>query len=159
MRTSDRGVALIKEFEGLRLTAYDDGAGIITIGYGHTGDVEPDDVITPEGAERLLREDLQEAEDAVAQLVTVPLNANQHAALVSFVFNCGYGNFASSTLLRKLNAHNYSGAQLEFRRWIYAAGEVMAGLERRRKAEAQLFGAKPNDPHWYDAATLKTANP
>lgn len=149
MRTSDAGIELIKQFEGLRLRAYPDpatGGDPWTIGYGSTTDVEPGDVVTPEGAERRLREDLQEAEDAVAALVTVPLNDNQHAALVSFVFNLGYGNFNSSTLLRKINACNYSGAKQEFKRWVYGNSRVMAGLERRRKAEAELFGT-PGD--WY----------
>lgn len=157
MQTSQRGIELLKQFEGLRLNAYRDSAGVLTIGYGSTTDVEPGDSITPEGAERLLREDLKNAERAVEQLVTVPLNANQHAALVSFVFNLGFGNLASSTLLKRLNAGDYQGAQQEFGRWIYANGKVMAGLERRRNAEAQLFGDEPSDPDWYSAAIKRSS--
>ncbi|MCG7598862.1 lysozyme [Halomonas sp. McH1-25] len=160
MRTSDRGVELIKEFEGCRLRAYQDSAGVWTIGYGSTTDVEPGDCITPEAAERLLRRDLQEAEETVEALVKVPLNQCQFDALVSFAFNLGYGNLSSSTLLRKLNAHNYSGAQAEFKRWIYAGGQKLAGLERRREAEAQLFGSHPDKQtfHWYEEAR-KTSMP
>ena len=160
MRTSDRGVDLFKAHEGLRLRAYPDpgtGGEPWTIGYGSTTDVEPGDCITPEGAERLLRKDLQEAEQCVERLVSVPLNQNQHDALVSFIFNVGYGNFESSTLLRKLNAHNYSGAQSEFKRWIYASGRELPGLINRREAEARLFSAKPSTPNWFDEVATQPA--
>lgn len=152
MRTSDRGVELIKRYEGLRLVAYLDTGGVPTIGYGSTSGVELGDAITPEGAERLLRKDLREAEDAVTVLCKVPLSQNQFDALASFTFNLGYGQVASSTLLRKLNAHNYSGAQNEFKRWVYDNGVKLNGLVKRREAEAQLFGAKPASPSflWYD---------
>lgn len=152
MRTSDHGVELIKQFEGLRLHAYLDSVGVPTIGYGSTSGVELGDTITPEGAERLLREDLREAESAIDHLVTVPLSQNQFDALASFVFNVGHGNLASSTLLRKLNAGDYDGAAEEFPKWRYAGGQVLAGLERRRRAEAELFGS-PDDINWYSETT------
>src|SRR5262245_6586870 len=96
-RTNDAGVALIKRYEGLSLKAYRCPAGALTIGYGHTGDVEEGDVITEEAAEELLRQDLRVFETGVERFVTVKLNDNQFAALVSFVFNVGLGAFARST--------------------------------------------------------------
>lgn len=161
MQTSQRGIEIIKRFEGLSLRAYADpatGGEPYTIGYGSTTDVEPGDSITPEGAERLLREDLKNAERAVEQLVTVPLNANQHAALVSFVFNLGFGNLASSTLLKRINAGDYEGAAQELDRWVYAGGERLKGLERRRAAEKALF-LSPDEPSapksWFHEVEVK----
>ena len=137
------GVELIKHFEGLFLTAYKCPAGVWTIGYGHTGlkhkdgTVYPGRKITVEQAEELLRHDLDTFEGRVSSLVTVPLNDNEFAALVSFDFNTG--GLADSTLRRKLNAGDRSGAAAEFARWNKAAGKTLAGLTRRRTAEREMF--------------------
>ena len=139
---SERGLAILREFEGLRLKAYPDpasGGDPWTIGYGHTLDVEPGDTCTLEEAEQWLLDDAADAEVAILKHVKVPLSQGQLDALISFVFNLGAGNFAKSTLLRKLNAGDYVGAWQEFGRWNKAAGKVMPGLSRRRAAEAKLF--------------------
>jgi lysozyme len=140
MKTSALGVALVKQFEGLRTCAYLDAAGIWTIGYGHTGDDVRSGVrIDAAEAEALLRQDLAAAEEAVHALVTQPLAQPSFDALVSFVFNIGAAAFAGSTLLRKLNAGDIEGAAAEFERWRYAGGRVLPGLLRRRIAERTLF--------------------
>ncbi len=131
---------LIKKFEGLYLTAYLCPADVWTIGYGHTKSVKPGMVITEAEADRLLEQDVAWVKAAVVGAVKVPLTANQTSALYSFVFNVGAGAFRSSTLLRKLNAGDYAGAQAQFRRWNKAGGKVLRGLTRRRAAEAKLFG-------------------
>ena len=138
---SEKGVDLIKGFEGLRLNAYRDPVGVWTIGYGHTGaDVKPGMKITQARAEALLRHDTGWAQDAVRRSVKVPLTQGQFDALTSFTYNLGAGALASSTLVKKLNTGDYAGAQKEFGRWVHAGGEVLLGLVRRRAAEAKLFG-------------------
>lgn len=140
MKTSERGIALIKEFEGCELEAYLDAVDVLTIGYGHTGDdVYLGLTITQAEADDMLARDLDKFEAGIERMVKVPLNANQHAALVSFSFNLGLGSLSGSTLLRKLNALDYDGAADEFPRWNRAGGNVLAGLSRRRKAEQALF--------------------
>lgn len=137
---SQNGLDLIKGFEGLRLSAYQDSAGVWTIGYGHTGNVKPGDRITQAEAERLLQQDTAWAQQAVRDQVKVPLTQGQFDALTSFTFNLGAGALEKSTLLKKLNAGDYAGAQAEFGKWVHAGGEVLQGLVRRRAAEADLFG-------------------
>ncbi|WP_157796254.1 LysM peptidoglycan-binding domain-containing protein [Bacillus xiapuensis] len=147
MKTSQRGVNLIKEFEGLRLTAYYDSVGVLTIGYGHTNNtasadkypVYPGQTITASKAEEILKADLITYENAVNSYVTYPINQNQFDALVSFSFNLGTGALRTSTLLAKLNAGDVQGAADEFDRWVYAGGQILAGLVRRRAAEKALF--------------------
>ena len=138
-RINEAGLNLIKEFEGLSLEAYLCPAKVWTIGYGHTKYAKPGMVITQEQAGKLLREDLYDFESAVNKFVKVPLTDNQFSALVSFAFNVGSGSFKSSTLLRKLNEKDYEGAADQFDKWIYAKGQVLNGLIRRRKAEKELF--------------------
>ena len=139
MKTSQKGINLIKEFEGYRSKAYKDSAGVWTIGYGHTGDVAPGDIISAHQGEVLLTKDLEWAEKAITDLVKVPLNQNQFDALVSFVYNVGKGAFRKSTLLKKLNEKQYILASNEFKRWVYAGGKKLKGLQRRREAEKKLF--------------------
>lgn len=159
MRTSEDGLDIIREFEGLRLSAYPDpgtGAEPWTIGYGHTGDdVFPGMRITRAEADTLLRRDVAHAEDAVRDLVKAPLAQHQFDALVSFCFNCGRGALAKSALLRKLNRGDYDAVPAELARWAKAGGRVLPGLVRRRKAEAALWvgyegadtdAAKPEAP-------------
>lgn len=143
MHTSQKGLDLIKSFEGLRLSAYKDVVGVVTIGYGTTAGVKMGDTITKECAEELLREDVKRFEAQVLRLVKVPLTQGQHDALVSFVYNLGAGNLSNSTLLRLLNAGDYAGAAAQFDRWNKAGGKTLAGLVRRRAAERALFEGKP----------------
>jgi lysozyme len=139
MHTSQKGLDLIKSFEGLRLSAYKCPADVWTIGYGTTAGVKPGQSITKERAEELLREDVKRFEAQVLRLVKVPLTQGQHDAMVSFVYNLGAGNLSNSTLLRLLNAGDDAGAAAQFDRWNKAEGKVLAGLVRRRAAERALF--------------------
>ena len=144
MTISEHGLSLIKKFEGFKATAYLCPAGIPTIGYGHTGsDVTKSDVgvktISEEEASDLLREDVKKAENAVNRKVLVPISQNQYDALISFTYNLGEGNLASSTLLRLLNQGDYEGAQKEVDNWNKAGGTPLLGLTTRREAEAALF--------------------
>lgn len=140
MKISQKGIDLIKSFEGLELKAYKDSVGVLTVGWGSTGShVIAGMTITKEQAEQLLKKDLERFEKGVSDLVKVKLNQNQFDALVSFSFNLGLSNLKSSTLLRKLNASDYSGASKEFERWNRASGKVLNGLTRRRIAERDLF--------------------
>lgn len=139
-KISDKGLQLVKHFEGCYLKAYKCPAGVLTIGYGHTGpDVKPGMEITQAQADDLLRLDIERFEKAVRDCVKVPLEQNQFDALVSFAFNCGAGALQKSTLLKKLNAGDVIGAVQEFHRWNKGGGKVLAGLVRRRAAEAHLF--------------------
>lgn len=140
MNISQKGIDLIKKFEGCSLSTYKCPAGILTIGYGHTGsDVHAGQRITQEEAERLLRSDLTIHCNNVSKLVIVPLTQYQFDALVSFEYNIGYGAFKNSTLLKLLNDGKYINASEQFERWKYAGGKVLAGLVRRRQAEKNLF--------------------
>ena len=136
------GLDLIEEFEGLSLTAYPDpgsGGEPYTIGYGHTGGVTPGETITQEQAEAFLKSDVAGAETSVENLVEVDLTPNQFAALVSFTFNLGGGALAGSTLLALVNSKEFDAAAQQFGRWVYADGQELEGLVRRRAAEAKLF--------------------
>lgn len=144
MNTSQTGINLIKGFEGKRLTAYDDGVGVWTIGYGtikypNGVRVKKGDTCTDAQAESYLKNDLVKFESAINRLVKVPLNQNQFDALASFTYNLGETNLSKSTLLKKLNAKDYSGAADQFLVWNRAGGKVLNGLVRRREAERNLF--------------------
>lgn len=130
---------LIKSFEGLELEAYLCPADIWTIGYGHTGNVKEGDSITKAEAEALLDKDLQTFRNGVKRFVKVPLNENQFGALVSFAYNLGLGSLQNSTLLKMLNAGDYTGAADQFLRWNKSGGKVLTGLVRRREAERAVF--------------------
>ncbi|HIC8722412.1 TPA: lysozyme [Enterobacter ludwigii] len=144
MQTSEKGIALIKQFEGCKLTAYQDSVGVWTIGYGWTQPVDGKPIragmtIKQETAERLLKTGLVSYESEVSRLVKVGLTQGQFDALVSFTYNLGARSLSTSTLLRKLNAGDYAGAADEFLRWNKAGGKVLNGLTRRREAERALF--------------------
>lgn len=140
MNISENCIELVKHFEGCSLDAYKCPAGVLTIGYGHTGkSLRGWHKITQEEAEIILQSDLEGFEEAVTKMVTVPLTQGQFDALVSFAFNCGAKALKNSTLLKKLNARDYNGASNEFLRWNKAGGKVLAGLTRRRRAEQHLF--------------------
>lgn len=130
----------LKQWEGLRLTAYKDSGGVLTIGYGHTGpDVKAGMTITEAQAEMLLMRDLSRFEQSVERSVKVPLTDNQFGALVSFAYNVGTSAFEGSTLLKKLNAGDYSSVPSQLARWNKVGGKVLAGLTNRRAAEAGLW--------------------
>jgi len=139
MNLGYNGTKLLKFFEGCRLTAYQDSVGVWTIGYGHTKGVFEGMSITQEEAEQMLLTELEEYEGYVEKYVTVPLTQNQFDALVVWVYNLGPTNFRKSTLLKELNSGNYTAAGQEITKWNKAGGKVLAGLVKRREAEALLF--------------------
>ncbi|MFV5926765.1 lysozyme [Klebsiella aerogenes] len=147
MQTSDEGIALIKGFEGCRLTAYPDpgtGGAPWTIGYGWTLPVDgkpvrPGMTIDQATADRLLKTGLVSYENDVLKIVKVKLTQGQFDALVSFAYNIGSRALSTSTLLKKLNDGDIKGAADEFLRWNKAGGRVLNGLTRRREAERALF--------------------
>lgn len=141
MKTSQRGMDLIKKHEGLRLKAYVCPAGKLTIGYGHTGrDVYDGLEITEDIADALLRKDLATFEWQLSNLVTVPVTQNQFDAMLSLLYNIGSANFRKSTLLRLvLNNPDNPAIPSEFLRWKYAGGKALPGLVARRKDEAALY--------------------
>lgn len=140
MNISENGLKIIKNFEGCRLKAYKCPAGVWTIGYGHTGcDVKESLVITQEQAEHYLQNDVIIHSKNVTRLVKVPITQNQFDALVSFEYNVGYGNFASSTMLKLINQNKFPEAAQQFDRWVYANKKRLEGLAKRRQAEKELF--------------------
>ena len=139
MEYSPQGILLTKGFESCKLDAYLDSAGIATLGWGHTAGVQLGDTCTQEQADEWLQADVQSAVYAVNHYVAINLSQPEFDSLTDFVFNLGAGNFANSTLLRKLNCGDLIGASLEFERWDHAGGVELAGLLRRRKAEEAEF--------------------
>ena len=132
------GIALIKRFEGCRLTAYKCSAGVWTIGYGHTSGVHSGQAITQAQADALLWQDREKFEWYVNSTAYVPitaqLNENQFAALVSFAFNCGQGN-----LKRLCAGRNTAQIAAAMPQYCKAAGRKLPGLVQRRAAEVALF--------------------
>lgn len=143
MKTSTEGVQLIKFWEGLELEAYQDIAGVWTIGYGHTETAKPGMKITAFEAERLLKNDLAPRERAIVEMVTAPINQPIFDALVSFVYNVGVEAFRGSTARKRLNRGDYEGAAEALTWWNKATvGGVLRrvdGLVNRRNAEKALF--------------------
>lgn len=143
MKISQKGIDLIKQFEGLLLEAYPDpgtGGDPWTIGYGTTKDVRPGMVITEERAEQLLVEGLEAFEQAVLHLLPIGLTQSEFDALVSFAYNCGAAALEASTLRRRLLAGEPRCwvYQKEFPRWVKGGSGVLEGLVKRRQAEADL---------------------
>lgn len=139
MTTSKRGLQLIKDFEGLRLTAYKCPAGVWTIGYGHTKGVKQGMVIDQSKADDYLVEDIAPIERQLNALC-INFRQEQFDALVSWIFNLGAGNFQSSTLLKKISKDaSDEDIAREIVRWINAGGRPLVGLARRRIAEANMF--------------------
>lgn len=144
LRVNQKGLALIKEFEGFRSKAYRCPAGVWTVGYGHTSaagepKVGPLTVVTREEGEAILRRDLGTFERAVAEAVRVTVTCNQFSALVSFCYNVGPGAFRSSSVLKAVNAKQWNEVPRRLALWNKAGGKVLPGLVRRRAAEAALF--------------------
>ena len=135
LKTGQAGLSLIKQFEGCRLTAYKCPAGVWTIGYGHTAGVKQRQKITQEQADGLLTEDLQKYEKKVDKYDgRYRWNQNEFDALVSFAFNVGSidqltanGTRSRAVIAEKILLYNK------------AAGKVLSGLTKRRKAEQELF--------------------
>ena len=142
MKTSQYGIDLIKHFEGCVLDAYKCPAGVWTIGYGHTKDVQPGDSWSEDHADHMLLVELEEYENYVNTAVNVPLSQNQFDALVSWVYNLGNGNLTSSTMLKVLNSGDYAGVPAQILRWNKAGGKVLDGRTTRRQAEADMFEGK-----------------
>ena len=145
MKTGERGLALIKEFEGCKLSAYQCPAGIWTIGIGstHYGDGTPvtknRTLPTEKAAIALLAATIGQYEKAV-NAVGVELTQNEFDALVCLCYNIGAGNFLKSTLVKMLKAgDDKAEIAQQFLRWDKAGGKPLAGLTRRRNAEAELF--------------------
>ena len=149
MRTSNKGIELIKSFEGIKTKAYKCPAGVWTIGYGHTKGVQKGDTCTMAQAIEFLKEDLRVFEGAINDLVKVELNQNQFDALVSFIYNVGSGAFEDSTMRKFLNAGHFALAAGQFDRWNKAGGVVLEGLVRRRAAEKELFLAPVSNSNNY----------
>ena len=139
MKVSQDCIQLVKYFEGFEDTAYLCPANVWTIGYGRTRNVKEGDKITEVQAERDLLEELEEFKHQVLDSVKVELKQNELDALTSWTYNLGVGNLKSSTLLKKLNAGNKDEVPAEIVRWNKANGKVLAGLTKRREAEAELW--------------------
>lgn len=147
---NEKGLSKLKLWEGLRLKAYDDGTGTLTIGYGHTSAsgmpmVHPGMTVTTAQAEDIFQHDLAVYEKNVERLVNVPLTDNQFAALVSFDFNTG--GLAQSTLLKKLNAGDYASVPHEMMKWVKGTDPktkkkvIIEGLVNRRAGEVGLWAS------------------
>ena len=145
MKTSNKGKAIIKQYEGFRAKPYLCPAGVPTIGYGATYYTDGrkvtlrDAPISEADADKLLDKMLVKYEDAVNRYVQVPINQNQFDALVSFCYNLGQEALRTSTLLKKLNNKDYNGAADAFLNWVYAGGKKLQGLVNRRTDERKLF--------------------
>lgn len=145
MELSPQGLLLITRFEGFREKMYLDAAGLPTIGYGHL--LKPAETLLyaqgmdKNSAEALLRVDVRVAQQAVGRLIRVPLRQSQFDALVSFTYNLGSGVLERSTLRRVVNRAEYDDVPEQLMRYVYAGGRKLAGLVRRRQAEAKLFSS------------------
>jgi len=154
MEVSNKLVSLLKKWEGFKNYAYNDVAGLLTIGVGHllTASEKQTKIIEINGEKvrwveglsadqvnNLLLQDLKPFVKEVNNLVKVPLNQNQFDALVSFIFNIGINAFKSSTLLRKLNDEEYDEVPFELLRWNKAGGKPINGLTVRRNNEIKLW--------------------
>jgi lysozyme len=148
------GANLIHHFEGClkkdgaHFKAYHCPANVLTIGWGHTNHhgrkFDAATRWTMEECDAAFHEDMAGFEKDVRKLVTVPLTDYQYDALVSFAYNCGAGNLAKSTLLKRVNAGDHAGAAQEFKKWNKGGGKVLAGLTRRRASESLLYQGIPD---------------
>ena len=143
MKTSEQGREFIKSFEKLRLSAYDDGVGVQTLGYGHTAGVKRGDTCTEEQADAWFDEEIAKFEDAVTDMVKVDLSQQQFDGLISFAYNVGSGALRSSTLLKMLTLGGYADAAKRFLDWdkgmVGGRLQPLAGLTKRRAAERKIF--------------------
>ena len=165
MKMSADGLALVKEFEGLRLKAYKCPALVWTIGYGHTSSagapiVTSDLEITRDEAEEVLKRDMGQYEDGVRKLVTIGITQGQFDALVDFAYNAGVGALQKSTLLKRVNAGKFDEVPAEFMKWTKGGGKELPGLVRRRRAEVKLWrGMDTEKPVCNDEARAEPDQP
>jgi lysozyme len=144
-RLKNFAIDLIKQFEGLRLNAYQDNGGVWTIGYGTTiypngQPVQPGDTITSVQAEMFFRNDLEKFAQGVSDSITSIVSDNQFSALLSLAYNIGLNAFKNSTLLGLVNDNpNNPEIRQQFMRWVYVQGNVVQGLVNRRTQEANLY--------------------
>ncbi len=146
MNVTDEGFDLIKQFEGLRNTAYRDPVGVWTIGYGHTSMASAPEVvagltISEAEAGKILARDVAQFARGVRALVRVDLSDGQFSALVSFAFNVGLGALKKSSVLTAVNARDFAAVPRRLQLWTKAGGHVLPGLVKRRAAEAALFAS------------------
>ena len=146
MKVSNKGLELIKEFEGFSSVAYLCSAKKVTIGYGNTfwedeTPIKIGEQISKDRAETLLKNIVDEFAKSVEGNLKISVTQNQFDAMVSLAYNIGIGAFSNSTLLRQLNCGNFVGASHEFLRWNKSNGKPLLGLTRRREREKILFDA------------------
>ena len=140
MKISSKGLDLIKNAEGLSLSAYRCPAGVLTIGYGHTGnDVKPGMLITAVEANKMLQDDVARFEAGVSEVINKPMTQGQFDALVDFAFNLGLGALRGSTLATKFKNGDIKGASRELSKWVWGGGKMLPGLVKRREAARVLF--------------------
>jgi lysozyme len=145
MKASSNCIDIIRKFEGFKAEPYLCPAGVPTIGFGSTRDIDGTEItlqhksITLQEATNLMLATLVTYEEAVTRYVRVDINQNKFDALVDFAYNAGAQNLRNSTLLKKLNMKDYVGASAEFAKWIYGGGHILNGLVKRREAERNLF--------------------
>lgn len=140
MKLNQKGLDLIKSFEGCKLSVYLDVVGITTVGYGHMTNLSVGTSISQPEADALLLDDISKFEKGVSDLLPFQINENQFSALVCFAFNVGLQALKKSTLLRKLTSKmDVKNIASEFLRWNKAGGKEIPGLTRRREAERDLF--------------------
>lgn len=144
MTPSDDLFGFLRGWEGVdggmpALKAYQKQGDVPTIGFGHTQGVRLGDTCVPEQADQWLADDLAPVAQRVSSYVTVPLEQHRFDALCSFAFNLGTGALHGSTLLKLVNGADFVGAALEFTKWDHSGGKEVAGLLKRRNAEAHIF--------------------
>lgn len=145
MKTSNKGLSLIVQFEGFRGEAYRDVVGVVTIGFGFTKGVKMGDKMTLTEASDKLKHEIVEYEQGVLSACTRPPNQNQFDAFVCFAFNVGVAGFRKSSVLKAHNRGDFQAAARAFGLWNKAGGKVWPGLTRRRAAEAALY-LEPVEP-------------
>ena len=151
MQMTEEGLALIRRFEGFRGEAYRCPAGVWTIGYGHTSQAGPPKVragmvISEAEARAILATDAAMFAEGVQKALTREVSAAQFSALVSFAFNVGIGAFRRSSVLKAVNAGDFTAVPERLKLWVKADGRRLEGLVRRRAAEAELFATRRVQP-------------
>lgn len=145
MKLDSNGYKLIQGFEGLKLSAYKDSAGIPTIGYGNIAyengsKVKMGDKISQDNADLLFQYFANRFASQVDAVVTATVNQNQFNAMVSLAYNIGIGAFSKSTLLKKVNKNSCDPTiKDEFMKWKLAGGKVIQGLINRREKESKIY--------------------
>lgn len=140
LKPSGDCVKMVKHFEGFSATPYHDSAGVLTWGYGETVGVDPNGTISEaEASKRFLWRLEDDYASYIPKVIEVPITQGMYDAMACFIYNIGGGAFTSSTLAKKLNRKDYEGAGDEFLKWVYAGGEKLNGLVRRRESERRMF--------------------